>query len=91
MDQDREHRIRRHGHAIWERAGGPEGRHEEHWRQACEAIDRVGSNGRSSDDQPGAPAADLEGSGAATMASDLEAGGVSLHNATGKARSSGYL
>ncbi len=90
MEQDREHRIREHAHAIWEREGRPEGRHEEHWRQACEAVDRDGSNDRAPDGQAGTTASDPESSGSATMAGDLEAG-VALHNATGEAQSSGYL
>ncbi len=90
MEHDREHRVRQHAHAIWEHEGRPQGRHDEHWRQACEAVDRAGSNVSTSDDQPGAPAADPEGGGSATMAGDLEAG-VALHNATGEAQSSGYL
>jgi hypothetical protein len=40
MDQDREERVRRRAHEIWEQEGRPEGRHEDHWRQAREEIDR---------------------------------------------------
>ncbi|NAZ37207.1 DUF2934 domain-containing protein [Rubellimicrobium sp. CFH 75288] len=36
---DREERIRARAHAIWEREGCPDGRHEEHWRQATAEID----------------------------------------------------
>ena len=40
MDQDRIQKIQGRAHAIWEREGRPEGRHEEHWRQASEEIER---------------------------------------------------
>jgi hypothetical protein len=33
VDEDR---VRRRAHEIWEREGRPEGRQEEHWRQAME-------------------------------------------------------
>ncbi|MFC7543950.1 DUF2934 domain-containing protein [Siccirubricoccus deserti] len=39
--QDQE-RIRRRAHEIWEREGRPEGRHEEHWAQACREIEGGG-------------------------------------------------
>jgi len=32
MDQDR---ISQRAYAIWEKAGKPDGAHEEHWEQAC--------------------------------------------------------
>lgn len=35
--QDQE-RIRRRAYQIWEREGRPEGRHEQHWAQACQEI-----------------------------------------------------
>lgn len=34
---DREERIRRRAHEIWEREGRPEGREREHWDQAVQA------------------------------------------------------
>jgi hypothetical protein len=34
-----EERIRRRAHAIWEREGRPEGRHEEHWAQARREVE----------------------------------------------------
>ena len=36
---EREQRIRKRAHALWEREGRPEGRNEEHWAQACREID----------------------------------------------------
>ena len=39
MDQDRERRIHERAYALWQSEGRPEGRHEEHWRQAREAVD----------------------------------------------------
>ncbi|PBC02781.1 DUF2934 domain-containing protein [Mesorhizobium sp. WSM3860] len=40
---DREERIRRRAHEIWERAGRPEGRQQEHWDQAVQEIESEGS------------------------------------------------
>ncbi|MFC5359266.1 DUF2934 domain-containing protein [Azospirillum himalayense] len=39
MQGDREDRIRHRAYEIWERAGRPEGRGEEHWAQACAEIE----------------------------------------------------
>ena len=33
-----EERIRAIAYAIWEEEGRPHGRHEEHWRKACELV-----------------------------------------------------
>jgi hypothetical protein len=38
MTEDRERRIRERAHEIWEQEGRPEGRQEEHWRQASQEI-----------------------------------------------------
>jgi len=35
---DEETRIRERAYAIWEREGRPEGRHGEHWDQACQEL-----------------------------------------------------
>jgi hypothetical protein len=37
--EDREERIRKRAHQIWEREGKPHGRDAEHWRQAASEID----------------------------------------------------
>ncbi|RRH94796.1 DUF2934 domain-containing protein [Mesorhizobium tamadayense] len=39
MTDDRQERIRRRAHEIWEQAGRPEGSHIEHWEQAIAEID----------------------------------------------------
>ena len=39
MSDDREDRIRKRAHALWEQNGRPEGRHEEHWHQASQEAD----------------------------------------------------
>ncbi|RUT95053.1 DUF2934 domain-containing protein, partial [Mesorhizobium sp. USDA-HM6] len=39
MTDDRQERIRRRAHEIWEQAGRPEGAHMEHWDQATAEID----------------------------------------------------
>ncbi|TIM60649.1 MAG: DUF2934 domain-containing protein, partial [Mesorhizobium sp.] len=39
MTDNRQERIRRRAHAIWERAGRPDGAHQQHWDQAAAEID----------------------------------------------------
>ncbi len=39
MTDDRQERIRRRAHAIWEQAGRPDGAHQQHWDQATVEID----------------------------------------------------
>ncbi|RWQ55633.1 DUF2934 domain-containing protein [Mesorhizobium sp.] len=39
MTDDRQERIRRRAHAIWEQAGRPDGAHQQHWDQAAAEID----------------------------------------------------
>ncbi|MDX8483202.1 DUF2934 domain-containing protein [Mesorhizobium sp. VK24D] len=41
MTDDRQERIRRRAHEIWEQAGRPEGAHMQHWDQATAEIDGV--------------------------------------------------
>ena len=38
-DMDKEQRIRKRAHEIWERDGRPEGQHDEHWDQARREIE----------------------------------------------------
>lgn len=38
MPEDRESRIHKRAHELWEKEGRPEGRHDEHWRQASQEI-----------------------------------------------------
>ncbi|MBZ9674953.1 DUF2934 domain-containing protein [Mesorhizobium sp. ES1-1] len=40
MTDDRQERIRKRAHQIWEEEGQPAGHHERHWRQAAQDIDR---------------------------------------------------
>ncbi|TNC72168.1 DUF2934 domain-containing protein [Rubellimicrobium roseum] len=82
MDQDREQRIRERAHALWQAEGQPEGRHEEHWRQAAAEIDR-----EEAIDPDRGIAETFEGTGdaatggtmggASGLASGLQPGGVS--------------
>jgi hypothetical protein len=37
---EREERIRRRAHQIWEEAGRPEGKAQEHWERAAQDLDR---------------------------------------------------
>jgi len=39
VTDDRHERIRQRAHAIWEKAGRPEGAHQQHWDQATAEID----------------------------------------------------
>ncbi|CCV14954.1 DUF2934 domain-containing protein [Mesorhizobium sp. STM 4661] len=39
MTDERQERIRRRAHAIWEQAGRPDGAHQQHWDQAAAEID----------------------------------------------------
>jgi hypothetical protein len=39
VTDDRQERIRRRAHAIWEQAGRPDGAHQQHWDQAAAEID----------------------------------------------------
>ena len=39
MTDDRQERIRQRAHAIWEKAGRPQGSHQQHWDQATAEID----------------------------------------------------
>jgi hypothetical protein len=39
VTDDRQDRIRRRAHEIWEQAGRPEGAHQEHWEKATADID----------------------------------------------------
>lgn len=34
-----EERIRERAYILWERAGCPEGRHDEFWQLACDQVD----------------------------------------------------
>lgn len=36
---DREHDIRERAYSRWQSEGQPDGRHEDHWRQAQEELD----------------------------------------------------
>ncbi|KQZ15203.1 hypothetical protein ASD44_14930 [Mesorhizobium sp. Root554] len=39
MFDDKQDRIRKRAHAIWENEGRPDGAHERHWHQAATEID----------------------------------------------------
>ncbi|WP_254016458.1 DUF2934 domain-containing protein [Mesorhizobium escarrei] len=54
MTDDRQERIRRRAHAIWEQAGRPDGAHQQHWDQAAAEID--GDESRPKTARPKAPA-----------------------------------
>jgi len=39
VTDDKQDRIRQRAHEIWEKAGRPEGAHQEHWEQATAEVD----------------------------------------------------
>jgi len=43
---DREERIRKRAHAIWEEEGRPEGREYSHWLRARAEEDEAGASGK---------------------------------------------
>jgi hypothetical protein len=43
MAQDREQRIREKAHALWEKAGRPEGQEVRHWQEAEKLVDEADS------------------------------------------------
>lgn len=51
MSDDREERIRKRAHELWEAAGRPEGKQDEHWFQATREIDQ-GAGEIGGDDLP---------------------------------------
>ncbi|RWO29925.1 MAG: DUF2934 domain-containing protein [Mesorhizobium sp.] len=56
MTDDRQERIRRRAHAIWEQAGRPDGAHQQHWNQAAAEIDGEESGPKTKTARPKAPA-----------------------------------
>ena len=39
MNDDREERIKARAHEIWQREGSPEGRENDHWKEAEQELD----------------------------------------------------
>ncbi|TWI34673.1 DUF2934 domain-containing protein [Mesorhizobium tianshanense] len=58
MTDDRQERIRRRAHTIWEQAGRPDGAHQQHWDQATAEIDSEEGKPKAKAAQPKKPAAD---------------------------------
>lgn len=50
-EEDRETKIRNRAYALWQQAGSPEGRHDDHWLQAEHEIDH-GDGEIGPDDEP---------------------------------------
>lgn len=81
----RQERIRARAYEIWEREGRPEGREDEHWRQAAAEVDAedsdvsgqaipAGSSGTSSGLQPGGT---VPGGGPGASQGSIGTGGAS--------------
>lgn len=63
---DREERIRRRAYELWVSEGRPDGRENEHWRQASEDIDnddRASNEGSGSDASAGGLSTPLQQGG----------------------------
>ena len=54
MTDDRHERIRQRAHAIWEKAGQPEGAHQQHWDQATAEIDGAKPKAKAAAKKPAA-------------------------------------
>ena len=46
MGDDREERIRKRAHEIWEKEGRPDGEGHRHWAQAESEVDAEGKKGK---------------------------------------------
>ena len=46
MTDDRQERIRKRAHAIWESHGRPDGSDREHWEQATREIDALDASAK---------------------------------------------
>ncbi|HUD93368.1 DUF2934 domain-containing protein [Sphingobium sp.] len=62
MSQDTQEKIRARAHAIWEAQGHPDGRAEDHWRQA---ESEIAAQAQSSDQNGEAPLPNPLATGAA--------------------------
>ena len=52
MTDDREEKIRRRAHELWQQEGQPDGRPDDHWYQAEREIDQGGEGEIEGDDTP---------------------------------------
>lgn len=58
MDNDRESRIREKAHFLWEEAGRPDGKADEHWQRATALVAQEATRENGADLAPGETAAD---------------------------------
>jgi len=72
MAREREERIRRRAHEIWDSEGRPHGRDKEHWHRASQEIDGSADAQQAArgNDKPAATA------GASGVSSGLQSGGA---------------
>ncbi len=54
MSDDRQERIRKRAHEIWESEGRPHGAHDRHWHQAAAEIDATAAKPAGSASKPAA-------------------------------------
>ena len=57
MTDDRQERIRKRAHAIWESNGRPHGSDREHWEQATREIDALDASAKAKKPAAAKPAA----------------------------------
>ena len=50
-----EEEIRQRAYEIWQRAGSPDGAHEEHWQQAKNELEAEAARAHQSDEEPITP------------------------------------
>ncbi len=71
MSDKREDPIRRRAHEQWEKDGRPDGRHQEHWRQASQEMEGGNESPRQTD-----PASDQRIGTSGGLSSGLQPGGT---------------
>lgn len=78
MTEDRDERIRHRAYRIWEEAGRPEGREDEHWHRAASEIEGEDREDFGDDDRSGLQTQRLTETGDAATDTMLspEAGGA---------------
>lgn len=52
MTDDRDEKIRKRAHALWQQEGQPDGKPDDHWYQAEREIDQGGTGEIEGDDMP---------------------------------------
>lgn len=83
MNGTHHERIRQRAHEIWEEEGRPDGKHEEHWRQAAEELGLTEEDGSEIEAPEGAPGVESSPEPASTDPSSSRSGLGSAGNGGG--------